>query len=536
MRRAVRRASLLTSITLAALALIASGALAAGAAVKIGTGTSSTPPSVAVDSAGTAYIVWTTSAENVINYCRLPTGASACATSSTIPLSGGGAVITGGNPMILFDGTTLVVLADVTTEASGDGDGGVQEWTSASPYTTFTPALGGEAVNFVGENAGTIGAVELPGGAPNDLGVAWEIPGGAPQFEVTGATPAQQSAAGPEPTHASLDPANSLKASNGGGVVASQLASNPGVLEVVNTLENTPCNTFGLAYAYAPGAPSPGSYNLSANVAGSAWQSAPLSQLDCQASHPAVGGGPKGFGVLEQDESVTPNTTAYRPFDEANGKFDLPAVPIAHEGELFPSLGQDTSGNIYATWLGSGGIRLATSSNGGSGWSTPVTLDTDPAVNDLSSSIGAGGQGWASWVDASGPNSGPLYALPFVAASTGGANTTQTVSVGGDNVSLSAPSQCVRNGIINSEIKVSLPSAKRKGSVVVKIYQVTFKVDGQTVTIKRNHLSNAPFKVTIHLAHVKPGTRIVLTAHALIAVKHGPKRSKTLRITLTSCA
>lgn len=82
----------------------------------------------------------------------------------------------------------------------------------------------------------------------------------------------------------------------------------------------------------------------------------------------------------------------------------------------------------------------------------------------------------------------------------------------------------------------SLPSAKRKGSVVVKIYEVSFKVDGQSITIRRNHLSNAPFKLTIHLAHVKPGSRLVLTAHALIAVKHGPKRSKTLRITLTACA
>ncbi len=537
MRRAARRASLLTSaLSVAALTLGAAGALAARTAVKVGTGSSSTPPSVAVDVDGTAYIAWTTPAETAIDYCRLPAGASACANSSTIPLSGGGAIITGGNPEILFDSSTLVLVADVTTEAAGVGDGGVQEWVAQSPYTTFTPALGGEAVNFVGENAGTIGAVVLPGSAPNDLGVAWEIPGGAPQFEETAATPTQQSQAGPEPHHATLDPGNSLKASNAGGVVASQIAANPGVLEVVNTLENAPCNTFGLAYAYAAGAPSPASYDLGANVAGSAWQNGPLTQLDCQASHPAVSSGPKGFGVLEQDEATTPNTTVYRPLDEASGKFDQPAVTVAHEGELFPSLAQDDSGNVYATWLGSGGIRLALGANGGASWSTPTTLDSDPAVNDLTSSVGPSGLGWASWVDASGPSTGPVYALPFSAASTTAASTTQTVSVGGDNVSLSAPGKCVRNGLINSEVNVSLPSAKRKGSVVVKIAEVTFKVDGQSITIRRNHLSNAPFKLTIHLAHVKPGSRLVLTAHALIAVKHGPKRSKTLRITLTACA
>ena len=64
---------------------------------------------------------------------------------------------------------------------------------------------------------------------------------------------------------------------------------------------------------------------------------------------------------------------------------------------------------------------------------------------------------------------------------------------------------------------------------MVKIYEVIFEVAGTTLTIKRKHLSGAPFKVAIHLKHVKPGTKLLLTAHALIAVHHGPKRSKTLR-------
>jgi hypothetical protein len=537
MRRNVRNASVLAVLlTIGALAVTTASSLAASAAVNVGTGSSGTPPSIVVDPGGTAYIVWTTPADTAINYCKLPVGAKACASSSTISLTGGSAIVTGGNPEILFDGATLIVLADVTTDAPSEGDGGMQEWTAQSPYTSFTPALGGAAVNFVGEDAGPIGAVVLPGGAPNNLGVAWEVPGGAPQFEETPFTPIQQSqATTPEPAHATLDPGDSLKASNGGGAIASQLGSNPGVLGVVNTIENPPCNTFGIAYAYAAGAPSPASYDLSANIAGSAWQSGPLAQLDCHASHPAVGGGPSGFGVLEQDEAVAPNATVYRRFDETSGKFDLPTVTISRETEQFPSLSQDAAGSIYATWLGSGGIRVATGAGGGASWSTAETLDRDPAVNDLTSGVGSAGQGWASWVDASGPATGPVYALPFVRTTTS-APLTQTVSVNGENVSLSAPSQCVRNGLINSAVKVSLPSAKRKGKVVVKIYEVIFKVGGQTVTIKRKHLSDAPIKVTIHLAHVKPGTRLILTARAFIAVKHGPKRSKTLRLTLTSCA
>jgi hypothetical protein len=113
---------------------------------------------------------------------------------------------------------------------------------------------------------------------------------------------------------------------------------------------------------------------------------------------------------------------------------------------------------------------------------------------------------------------------------------TDTATVDGDVVSLSAPNKCVRNGLVSSELNVSLPSAKRKGKVVVKIYEAIFKVGNTTLIVKRKHLSDAPFKVTIHLKHVKPGSKLVLTVHALIAVHHGPKRSKTFKLTLTSCA
>jgi len=520
----------------AALAL-APAALGASPAVKIGTGSSSTPPSVVVDGSGTAYIVWTTlPTATAINYCKLPAGASACAVSSTIALSGGGAVITAGDPQILLDGATLVVLADVTSEGATRAENGVQEWTSESPYSGFAKVLGGQAVNFVGENAGTIGAVTLPGSAPYNLGVAWEIPGsgGGAQFEESpfGPVTAQSQASSPEPKHAALDPANSLGVSNAGGVIASQTGVRPGVLGVFNTLEDPPCKTFGTAFAYAPGTPSAASYDEAANVAGTAWQS-PLAQLDCGVSYPAVGGGPDGFGVVEQDEATTPTSIVYHRFDESTGKFDLPEVKISAESGHGTSVSQDGSGNIYATWLGNG-IRFASSADAGASWTVPVTINADPAVNDLTSSVGSSGQGWASWVDASGPATGPIYAQPFGhAAATSG--PTQTVSVGGDNVSLSSPGQCVRNGLLNSEVKVSLPSAKRKGKVVVRIYEVIFKVAGQTRTLKRSHLSNAPFRVTIHLKHVASGTKLILTAHALIAVIHGPKRSKTLRITLTAC-
>jgi hypothetical protein len=573
MRSIARLASLLLTILTACALAFASSALAVSSPVDIGTTTSSTPPAVAVDPSGTAYIVWAATSGTEVNFCKLPAGASACSFSTTLPVSGTSPGI--GNPQVLFDGSTMFVLVDVTEGGSEKGTG-VQEWSATSPYTSFVHAAGGAAVDWVGDNAGEVGAAVLPGTA-HGLGFAWEIagltPGSGPQFEETPFAAVEQSEHS-SPKWATLDPTDLLKASNGGGFLASQLGSNPGVLDVVNTIEAPGCGTFGTAFAYAPGVPaSPADYDKSPGASESAWHA--LAELDCHVSSPAVAGGPKGFGVLESDEATSPESTIYRPFDETNGTFDLPAVTVASEGEQFSSLGQDEAGNLYATWRGGAGVRLAFSSDGGASWTGPATIDTDAAVNDLTSAVGPSGQGFAAWVDAAGPDTGPLYAQPFVqkdavpssnppstssnssSSSSGSTSTTppaappppfgtppppppatitQATTVDGDVVSVSTPNKCVRNGFVSSELKVSLPSAKRKGKVVVKIYEAIFKVGNTTVIVKRKHLSDAPFKVTIHLKHVKPGTKLVLTVHALIAVHHGPKRSKTFKLTLTSCA
>jgi hypothetical protein len=570
MRSIARRASLLVTIIVIGALAFGSSALAVSTPVNLGTATSSEPPSVAVDSAGTAYIVWASMSGPAINFCKLPAGASACAFSTSIPIAGTSPSI--GNPQVIFDGSTMFVLVEVT-EGSPETGTGVQEWSAASPYTSFVHAAGGAAVNWVGENASELGVAVLPG-TEHGLGFAWDVaglsPGAGPQFEETPFTAVEQSEHS-SAKWATLDPLDTLEASNGGGVLASQTGTNPGVLDIVNTLDTPGCDAFGTAFAYAPGTPaSPADYDKSPGVSGSAWHT--LVELDCQVANPAVSGGAKGFGVLEQDEATSPDSTIYHPFDETNGTFDLAAVTIASEGEQFPSLGQDAAGNLYATWRGGAGVRFAFSSNGGASWTGPATIDTDDAVNDLTSAVGPSGQGFATWVDAAGPETGPLYAQPFVqtdavpssnppTTSTGGSSSssgstitpspapgppatpppppvtiTETATVDGDVVSLSAPNKCVRNGLVSSELNVSLPSAKRKGKVVVKIYEAIFKVGNTTLIVKRKHLSDAPFKVTIHLKHVKPGSKLVLTVHALIAVHHGPKRSKTFKLTLTSCA
>jgi hypothetical protein len=54
------------------------------------------------------------------------------------------------------------------------------------------------------------------------------------------------------------------------------------------------------------------------------------------------------------------------------------AVTIASSARLEPSLSQDGSGGVYATWLDNGGgVNLAYSSSHGASWDGPVTIESN---------------------------------------------------------------------------------------------------------------------------------------------------------------
>src|ERR1019366_5889359 len=126
-----------------------------------------------------------------------------------------------------------------------------------------------------------------------------------------------------------------------GGQFASQLGTNPGVLGIFKTAASngplgcpTPGNTVddGSAFVYGSGAQSPtNSYDISPGAADSAWKVA-VTQADCNVEYLAVGGGPSGFGVVE-DNDVTGHIDYLR-FDPTNASFGTPEVPIGTGGEL----------------------------------------------------------------------------------------------------------------------------------------------------------------------------------------------------------
>ena len=293
------------------------------------------------------------------------------------------------------------------------------------------------------------------------------------------------------------------------------------------------------------------------------WGTGKFKVLACDAEYPVLAGGPSGIGVFEDELQAASNNVDYRAFNASTDEFGAP-VDVSEEAshtladatEL--SVSQDSAGVIYTTWLDGRGLELADSATAGASWSPPVTTGITSASYPVLAGVGGGEAevayesgaheylepvNYAALYAAQNPTSGaPAGQLDALGHSRQHpkakppATISQTVTVDGDNVSLSAPNQCIKNGLVHGEVKVSIPAAKRKGRVVVKIYEVIFKVGGQTLTLKRKHLSNTPFKVTIHIHHVKPRSRLLLSAHALIAVKHGPRRSKTLKITLTTCA
>ena len=96
--------------------MFTTSALAAGPTVNIGTPFESGQPAVAVDGAGDAVVAWANTkdlagANNFVQYCVLPVGATACSRSGNLIPADSAQYIDG--VQVLSEGSTLVILADV---------------------------------------------------------------------------------------------------------------------------------------------------------------------------------------------------------------------------------------------------------------------------------------------------------------------------------------------------------------------------------------------------------------------------------------
>lgn len=420
MQRRSGRGRILSGALVAALTAVGVLSSAAGASalsgtpIHVGEPLANEKPSIAVDGSGTAYVAWANTHSNpqTVEYCVVPAGGVGCAHAGILKPGKAGKEPIVDQVQVLLDGTTAVLLAEVFGGENAYVP--VEEWESTNAGATFNPVKGLESVGngVLSADSAAINAVVMPGSSA--LGYAWVTAEGPPTFDefpLTSPPECSFESCPAEEHYATLQPGSSNLLSNPSGMVASQQGANAGVLGVFDTLGAPgPAGcTFGTAFYYGSGAQTAktNSYDISPGDSGSAWQA--LHEGDCNVFSPAVGGGPSGFGVVESD--LEAGSVVYHAFDPTHKDFDTPYVTIdSEEEEQQASVSQDGSGDIYVTYLDAGvGTRLAYSDNGGTSWIGPATITSDTEVNNLSSAVGANGQGWATWTE-----NGSVYVQPFV--------------------------------------------------------------------------------------------------------------------------
>src|ERR1022692_487122 len=367
-RPLVHNALIVAALTAAVMLVSVSSALAvSGIAVNVGTPYESQPPAIAVDAAGDAIVAWANTKDlpphttKVLQYCVLPVGATGCVHSNTLVPADGGEYID--RVQVLVDGSTIVLLADVygTQGPKARDYEPEQEWQSTDGGATFSHVNGGVsgASGILTADTKPLSAVIVPG--TGVLGYGWDTAGSSPPtfnaFPLN--SPPECSTETCPAGFASLEPNTTPdQLGNDEGQFAAQNGPNAGVMGVFKTdFTNGPlgCSSsetvpFGTAYAFASGPQAvSNNYNISPGEANSAWKVA-VAQADCNVEYFALAGGPSGFGVLE-DNDLT-KSIVYHRFDQATDTFDTPLATIAANAfEESPTISQDASGGIYATFL-----------------------------------------------------------------------------------------------------------------------------------------------------------------------------------------
>ena len=437
----VRAASALIAMVSAGCLVSPGLAAAAGPPVTIGPGSSDwrTPPSVAVDAAGTAYVAWADPTHASVDYCVLPAGASSCSPAGTLqPTSS--SVFLPGQVRVVIVGGQVAVLATAADNSQQSTDQPTVEWQAADGTANFAAVDGGSSIAasnnpFTSPYSGftsMMSAIAMPGAS--GIGTSFITADGPPTFAaapVTNPPTCSFAVSQTQCPFATLenplvtpDPFSNLFAGN----LASMSGPAPAVLGVQEYWPGrnpAPCATssFGAAFFYGTGLQSAtNNYNVSAGQPNSAWKvtTTPVPG-SCGYAGGAVTGGASGLGLLEDaNDPGNPQVEAllYKPFDQVTHTFDKPAVTVSANSdwggfvENYLTISQDQTGGLFAVMYAnepgvvdpSVGVQnvlfMFHSSDGGQTWQGPAPLDPTLVGNDTSnlpvttSDVGAGGIGW----------------------------------------------------------------------------------------------------------------------------------------------
>jgi hypothetical protein len=503
-------------------------AAAAGPPVTIGPGSSDwqTPPAVAVDASGTAYVAWVDPGQESVDYCVLPNGASSCSPAGTLEPEFGLGSSTSfdlqGELQVVIAGGEVSVLA--TADASGEDSTNVPtlEWQAPDGTANFAPVDGGDSIAATLQSPGTFssleGAVALPGGS--GIGTYFINPDGPPMFAalpVTNPPTCSYSSSPPPCPYATLespqvtpDPFSNFAASD----LASVDGPTPAVLGVQQYWPGRnpdTCSDSGreAAFFYGTGSQSEtNNYNVSAGHAHSAWKvtTKPLPG-SCGYIGGALAGGASGLGLIEDAQNPNDSQTdalIYEPFDQATQTFDKPAVTAFSNSEWggvvanYLTLSQDQSGGLFAVMYGNdpGAIDpnvgpqnvlfLFYSSDGGQTWRGPAPLDPTLLGNDTSnepvttSDVGADGIGWVVR-----RSSSMIQAMQFSAAdaanqasatiATQPVSKASTVTMGLRCYAVPCQVQAALTAHVPTASKASARQARRRPSVLGRAHVVLSK-------------------------------------------------------------
>jgi hypothetical protein len=544
---------------------------AASSAAAIDMGVGSEQPSVAHDPAtNTTYAVWSAPGSTSIELCVVPAGATVCTGGAALQLTDPLAAQEGTSPtyfqpqvVVEPSGEALVVAhvepaAKAAQPAGYAVQTGVIGWASAAGGAGFSAAGQGllDGGKLLSPNGNEHGYGEPPAGGAVALGTGTAAVGvlgdAAPHGNGFAAFASGQEApaALPRPDTTGNEGLGSYQEdlfASGSRLAAVLNSPAPGEDLVVAVSAGV-----SPAYTGCPG----GSENYTGfGVADTGFGGLDLQKswgeggaffkpISCQADSVVDAAGGGSLGLLENEGPVLHGGSGvsidYRPFETALKTFGAP-VEISDEttqtlgGAVVTGLAMDSSGAAYASWSDRRGHELDYSATPGGSWPAPRNSGLPEQAGDIV--LAALGAGNAEAAYTANLGAGAHEYLQAISYPTGnGSGPSATTTFQGEHVTLSGPKQCIKNGKVTGTLLVKIRSHKRKGRVVVKIYKVIFKVGGASKAVSRRKLSNKPFVGKLTIKSPKAGEKYVLSARAFIAVKHGPPRSKTLHIVLTTCA
>ena len=477
-------ARLLRTPALAALLLVLAvpaSASAASTSFVVGTGRQ---PQLAVDGAGTAYVVWNhrlTGLTSSVQLCRVPRGARTCAALTDLTPDQEAF-----SPPYVFVPAPNVVLV-LTTRCCYTGPNHTLLYASTDNGATFGPPA-------------QVGTLDPSGDAILGPGAAISVT----TDTVTGSTAYQRvpvDGSAPATTTASLtsdEYGGTIGLFNGNPVVAFW-DFNAGVPNHVDFAMYKGAGDINDASSWTPSAPvGPGSATR-------------------------IASGPNGLYLMYQNGQPGQEHYYVRKFDGST--FGAPVDISGQETGYVNDFFEDPSGRLHAVWRRNPGQVRYTTSTDGAHWAPVTTVDDERSAGGpfaLQEALASDGKGFAAFDANAGDGTIRLTPLP---------NTPEehSVTVGTDVITLRTPGECVAPGTITAVLAVR--SKKPKGHVVVKVKRVDFSLDGKI----RKTRTSPPFKAVLRIAGLKPGSRHKIKAKIRLKVHHGPPRSRSITNTFTVC-